>query len=140
MAEVAEQTRIHRPAEDIAADIAALIRSYHPLRQSRHWFTYTVVDGVVTLHGNVKPAVAQRVLLDNLPHIPGVEAVNADDLHSDEQIRIAVGQIVPPGVLVHVDFGRVALDGALPPRRKAEPLIKKIEKVPGVREVESFLP
>ena len=65
----------------------------------------------------------------------GVVAVEADDLHSDEALRITLGKLIPPGVLVNVDFGRVVLGGQLPARRKPEALVKKIEAVPGVRRV-----
>ncbi len=135
MVETAEAIHVARPDEDIADDIAALVRRYPPLLQSRHWFAFTIVEGVVTLSGNIKSAIAQRVLTDNLPYIPGVKAVDAKALHNDEEVRIAVGQIVPPGVTIHVDFGRVSVGGKLPPRRKPETLINRIEKVPGVRTV-----
>jgi osmotically-inducible protein OsmY len=126
-----------RPAEDIAEDIAALIRSYPPLAQSRHWFTWDVAEGVVTLRGNIKSAIAQRVLLDNAPHIPGVIRVDADDLHNDEDLRLKLASLLPPGIGVRVDYGRVLVSGTLPPRHKAEALIKRLEKTAGVRRVES---
>lgn len=135
MLEAPAQTITQRPDIDIAEDIASLIRSYDPLFQSRHWFTYQVRDGVVTLRGNVKSAIAERVLLDNVPDIPGVREVHAEELYNDEELRLRIGREVPPGVLVTVDFGRVVLSGTLPPRRKPEPLIKKVEKLPGVRKV-----
>ncbi len=129
--------QVKRPDEDIAEDIAALIRSYPPLKQARHWFTFDVKDGVVTLRGNVKSSIACRVLLDNVPDIPGVERVIADELYVDSDLsrRIAREADLPTGVLVSVDFGRVILSGVLPARRKAEPLIKKVAKFKGVREV-----
>ncbi len=139
MAQAIPPTQVRRPAEDIAEDIAALIRRFPPLSQSRHWFTCEVADGAVTLRGNIKSAIARRVLLDNVPDIPGVVAVHADDLHSDEDLRRQIGRLVPPGVLVQVDFGRVILSGSLPPRRKPESLIRRIEKVQGVRRVENRL-
>jgi|YNPBryBLVA2012_1023415.scaffolds.fasta_scaffold22049_2 osmotically-inducible protein OsmY len=129
--------QVKRPDEDIADDIAALIRSYPPLKQARHWFIFEVRDGVVTLRGNLKSSIACRVLLDNVPDIPGVERVVADELYVDSDLsrRIAREADLPAGVLVSVDFGRVILSGALPARRKAEPLVKKVAKIKGVREV-----
>lgn len=132
---VMEPTRLHRPDEDIAEDIAALIRSYDPLMQSRHWFTYDVRDGVVKLQGNINSAIAERVLLDNVPRIPGVEEVDAEELYNDEELRLRVGRMIPPGVLAHVDFGRVVLSGSLPDGHDPDAMIKRIEEMPGVRKV-----
>lgn len=134
-----EVVQTYRPAEDIAEDVAALIRSYPPLVQSRPWLHYSVEDGVVTLKGHVNSAITQRVLLDNLPRIPGVVQVDAAELHNDEDVRLAVAALLPLGVAMHVNYGFVLLTGTLPPRRKAEPLIARVEKVPGVRQVESRL-
>jgi osmotically-inducible protein OsmY len=135
MVDTSPANKVYRPAEDISEDIAALIRRFQPLAQSRHWFTYTVAEGVVTVRGNIKSPVGARVLLDNLPDIPGVVAVNAADLHDDPTLRVAVGKLLPPGIVITIDFGRVVLSGQLPPRRKPEALIRKIEAVPGVRRV-----
>lgn len=123
------------PSEDIAGAIYALIRRYPPLAQSRHYFTFSVVEGVVTLEGNIKSAIAERVLLDNVPHMPGVVKVIADNLTNDEDLRHQIGQIVPAGVLVNIDFGVVALGGSLPARRKPEALVNKVAKIKGVVRV-----
>jgi hypothetical protein len=140
MAEAVQaQTRTHRPAEDIAEDLASLIRSYPPLFHSRHWFTYEIAEGVVTLRGHIKSPIGYRVLMDNVPDIPGVEAVEADELYSDEDLRLEVARTIPPGVLARIDFGTVVLSGTLPPRRKPEALINKIATIKGVRKVESNL-
>lgn len=134
-----DAVQTYRPAEDIAEDIAALVRSYPPLVQSRPWFHYRVEDGVVTLEGHIKSAVAQRILLDNLPRIPGVIRVDASGLHNDEELRLAVARLLPVGVAAHINYGHVVLTGELPARRKPEPLIARVEKLPGVRKVENRL-
>lgn len=139
MLELNDTVAIRRPDEDIAEDIAALVRRFPPLAQSRHWFTASVADGVVTVKGHIKSAVGARVLLDNLPLIPGVEAVDASGLYNDEDLRLEVGKVVPPGVRVAVDFGHVKLSGKIPPHHKAEALIRSVEKVPGVRRVTANL-
>lgn len=139
MVELQESVKIRRPDEDIAEDIAALIRRFPPLMQSRHWLTVSVVDGVVTVKGHIKSAVGARVLLDNLPDIPGVVSVDSSELYNDDDLRLAVGRVIPPGVRAVVDFGHVLLTGTLPPRHKADTLIRRVEKVPGVRRVSSKL-
>ncbi len=139
MLELHDEVKIRRPDEDIAEDIAALIRRFPPLMQSRHWFAFSVKDGVVTVRGHIKSAVGMRVLLDNLPDIPGVESVDASELYNDDDLRRAVGRVIPPGVRATVDFGHVLLTGTLPPRHKVDALLRKVEKVPGVRRVSSNL-
>ena len=134
-----DAVQTYRPAEDIAEDIAALVRRYPPLVQSRSWFHYRVEDGVVTLEGHIKSAIAERILLDNLPRIPGVVQVDSSDLHNDEDLRLALGQLLPVGVTLYVDYGYVVIMGSLPARRKPEALIARLAKVPGVRTLESRL-
>ncbi len=139
MADALQTTVTQRSDMDIAEDIAALVRDYPPLTQSRHWFTVTVREGEVTLSGNIKSSIAYRVLHDNLLNMPGVVAIHTDDIHYDESIRLAVGKVLPPGVWARVDFGRVAVMGSLPPRRKPDALLKKIAGIPGVRRVDNLL-
>ena len=135
MENTAATTPAYRPAEDIAENIAALVRAYPPLMHSRHTFSYNVAEGVVTLKGHIKSVIAERVLLDNVPHIPGVEAVEAKELYNDEALRMAVARVIPAGILVNIDSGYVHVSGMLPPRRKPEALVKKIEDIKGVRGV-----
>ena len=134
-----DAVQTYRPAEDIAEDIAALVRHYPPLVQSRSWFTYQVADGVVTLEGHIKSAIAEGILLDNLPRIPGVIRVDSSGLFNDEDLRLALGKLLPVGVTLYVDYGYVVIMGSLPARRKPEALIARLAKVPGVRTLESRL-
>lgn len=125
-----------RPAEDIMDDIAAIIRRYPPLAQSRHAFAAHVGDdGSVTLTGNIKSTIAGSILQANITGIPGVTALDMRDLVSDEQLRLRAGKLLPAGVRAHVDYGRVVLTGSLPPRFKAATLAGKLEALPGVRRV-----
>jgi ribose 5-phosphate isomerase len=124
-----------RPAADIHEDIAGLIRSYPPLVQSRHQFMVEIADGVVTVRGYIKSIIAERVLQDNLPRIPGVVAVDLDALYNDESMRMALGKVVPAGALITVDYGVVIVSGHLPQGLTEEKLTAQIEQVPGVRRV-----
>lgn len=139
MTQAPEMTQVTRPAEDIAEDITALVRRFSPLWQSRHWFTYTVQDGVVTVQGNIKSSVGHRVLLDNVPHIPGVVRLDSSGLFNDEDLRLQIGRVMPAGVLVNVNFGRVVISGRLPNGQSADALIARIEQLDGVRRVDSRL-
>jgi hypothetical protein len=131
-----QELLVTRPAEDIAADIAAIIRNFHPLAQSRHKFSYAVSpDGTLLLTGHIKSPVAAQVLCAQAARVPGVTSIDTDALFDDETLRLAVGQVLPPGVRAMVDYGRVALSGQLPPRFKAETLVRKVEKIPGVSAV-----
>lgn len=130
-------TTAFRPAEDIAADIASLVRAFPPLVQSRHWFAYTVAAGVVTITGHIKSPVAERVLLDNVPDIPGVLEVDTTALYNDDDLRRDVGKVLPPGVWSAVNFGAVALTGSLPAGVDADTVVKTVLAVPGVRTVEA---
>ncbi|GAB4576292.1 MAG: hypothetical protein Kow0077_31980 [Anaerolineae bacterium] len=137
---VAQAVQLHRPVEDINEDIAAIIRRFHPLAQSRHFFTYEVTpEGVVRFSGHIKSQVAQKILLDSVARIPGVSGVDISDLHTEEELRIAVGRVLPPGVRARVDYGDVILVGKLPPRHKVETLVKKVASIPGVVHVQTAL-
>ncbi len=126
---------VHRPDEDIEEEIELLIRSFSPLKSSRGYFTYKSVDGHVVVEGNVRSPQARRVLLDNIPHIRGVVSCDSAKLVDDEMVRIAVGELLPPGVLASVHFGAVALTGNLPDGASADTIIDAVSKIPGVRRV-----
>ncbi len=139
MTQAPETTQVFRPAEDIVEDIAALIRRFPPLWQSRHWFTTAARDGVVTVRGNIKSSVGRRVLLDNVPVIPGVVRLESSALFNDEDLRRQIGQIAPAGALVNVNFGRVVISGRLPAGDSPDALLARIKKLDGVRRVDNRL-
>jgi hypothetical protein len=128
-------TPASRPDVDIVADIDALVRSFIPLRPSKSFFSYTCHNGAVTLAGNVRNAQAVQVLTTNVPRIVGVTRVNAANLYDDETVRVAIGQLLPPGVYVSVQHGGVALTGKLPAGASAEVITNAVGAVPGVRRV-----
>ncbi len=126
---------IHRPDEDIEEEIELLIRSFSPLKTSRGYFNYKSVDGHVSVEGNVRSPQARRVLIDNIPHIRGVVSCDSTKLVDDEMVRIAVGELLPPGVLASVHYGAVALTGNLPEGASADTITEAVSKVQGVRRV-----
>ncbi|MFP4323462.1 MAG: BON domain-containing protein [Anaerolineales bacterium] len=123
---------ITRPDVDIEEDIRHLIRSYDPLKQAQHHVHYTVSDGHVILQGHVRSVQAHRVLIDNVPDIEGVVRVNADGLFDDETVRLEIGQVVPAGVIVRVNYGHVVLTGPQSPDIDPGVLVPKVQAVPGV--------
>jgi hypothetical protein len=128
---------VHRPDEDIEEEIELLIRSFSPLKTSRGYFSYKSVDGHVTVDGNVRSPQARRVLIDNIPHIRGVASCDSTKLVDDEMVRLAVGELLPPGVLASVHYGAVALTGNLPEGASADTISDAVRKIPGVRRVGS---
>jgi len=124
-----------RPDEDIEEEIGTLIRTYPPLKASRPYFTFQARNGHVKLTGNVLSPQARQVLCDNVPRIQGVKGCDCSELYDDEMVRFAVGQILPPGVVVSVRYGTVALTGQLPDGAKPEVIQAAAAKVPGVRRV-----
>ncbi len=124
-----------RPDLDIEEEIELLIRSFAPLKASRGYFKFKSTNGHVTVEGNVRNPQARRVLLDNIPHIRGVVSCDSTKLYDDEMVRVAVGELLPPGVLASVHYGAVALTGHLPEGASADTIVKAIGEVPGVRRV-----
>lgn len=130
-----DNVKASRPDVDIEEDVAQLIRSYPPLQMSRAYFTYRSVDGVLQLHGNVRTPQARRVLVENAARIPGVMQVDNNDLHDDEALRMAIGQLLPVGVYATVHGGVVSLTGQHLDHEAAQLLISAVQAVPGVRRV-----
>lgn len=125
-----------RPASDIEADIRRFIREFDPLKQGVHHIAYEVDnDGVVTLRGNVRAAVARRVLVDNVPDFAGVTQMNADELYDDDTLRFAVGKLLPAGIYSRVNYGHVTLAGVPAEGLDTEALVAKVEAIDGVVRV-----
>ena len=124
-----------RPDVDIEEEIELLIRSFAPLKASRGYFSFKSTQGHVRVQGNVRNPQARRVLLDNVPHIRGVVDCDSTELYDDEMVRLAVGQLLPPGVFANVHYGAVALTGSLPDGASADMITRAISALPGVRRV-----
>lgn len=128
-----ERIVTQRPDEDIEESIADLIRSYPPLRTSRAFFTFASQGGQVKFMGNVRTPQERHLLAERVPHIAGVQSVDVSELYDDEQVRFAVGKVLPNGVYATVHFGAVALTGRLPEGMSAELLLEQVRAVAGVR-------
>jgi osmotically-inducible protein OsmY len=125
-----------RPDVDIHGEIDHLIAHYPPLQHDRHQITITVESGVVTVRGNLQSGVTHRYLLNNLPELEGVVAVNAEALYNDEVIRLEAGRVVPPGVVVaRVRYGQIVLGGRLPAGTAQEAVTGAAAQIPGVTRV-----
>ena len=128
-----------RSDEGIIEDIRALIRSYDPLKASREAFDFSVMNGVVRLEGHVQNKRSYRVLMDNVPDIKGVQAVDDSNLYDDETLMYNVGQLLPRGIRVRVDHGDVTLIGkAQDAEVDIQDLMMDIAEVPGVASVEDM--
>ena len=137
-----EATAIKRPAADIEEDIREFIRSYDPLKQAKHHFSYMADDnGKVTLSGHVRSVQAHRVLVDNVPDIEGVTSVHASALFDDETLRLEVGKLLPRGVMAKVNYGHVTLYGMMPEDVSPDGVIRTVKAHPGVHGIDTqFLP
>ncbi|MBZ0277223.1 MAG: BON domain-containing protein [Anaerolineae bacterium] len=130
------ETIEQRPDVDIVGDIEHLIAHYPPLQHDRGYFTVSVTAGVVTVSGHVQSPITRRYMMDALPEVPGVVAVQAESLHDDQSIRLEAGRIVPSNVQVaRVQFGIVVLGGSLPADATAEAVVADVQQVAGVRQV-----
>jgi len=122
-----------RPDVDIEEDIRKFIRSYDPVKQARGHFEFSCQNGNVKVWGNVRSMQAKRVLIDNIyPDISGVVSLDASQLYDDESLRLEIGQLIPDGVLIRMNYGSVVVTF---PRGfgNAEEVLAKIRQVPGVR-------
>jgi osmotically-inducible protein OsmY len=125
--------------EVIAQEIRDYIRSYDPLKASRDKLNVAVMNGVVRLSGYVETKRVRRFLMDYIPDLPGVLAIDDTLLYDDESLMLEVGKILPWGVRIRVDHGMVSLIGTLPNTVTAQDLILDISEIPGVDEVINLL-
>lgn len=129
-----------RPDVDILADIEAVIVHYPPLQQDRHHFKVRVQSGSVVISGHVRTPITRRYLLDRVGTVADVTEIDATNLHTEEEIRLAAAKVVPDGVLVNVRYGVVILNGKLPEGVTAEAVAQAFKTIPGVERVaESFV-
>ncbi len=121
---------------DIYAGIQGIMQdSYPPLMHDRHRIKVEVNNGDVILSGHVKVPQTANYLLRHVQAVPGVKAVDVQAIYNDEAIRLDVGQVVPPGIQIVVEYGAVVLVGELPVGVEAEALVKTVAKVAGVHRV-----
>lgn len=122
-----------RPDEDILEDIREFVRGYDPLKRDREHFECTSVNGHVSLKGHTRSAKSRRVLVDNVPDVPGVVSMDASQLYDDETLRFDVGKVLPHGTFVRVNYGSVVITGTLPAGTDAHAVIEAVKSVEGVR-------
>ncbi len=124
-----------RPDVDILADIEEIIVHYPPLQQDRHHFKVRVQSGSVVISGHVRTPITRGYLLDHVSTVADVNEMDATSLHTEEEIRLAAGGLVPNGVLVNVRYGAVILNGSLPEGASAEAVVHEVAQIPGVERV-----
>ena len=124
-----------RPDIDIRADVEEFIVHYPPTNNDRFHLDVDVRNGVVILSGYVKTLNTHDYLLGNLPTIKGIAGVQTDRLYIDEQIRLEVGQVIPAGVNVNVEYGVVVLTGKLTEDASEDRFVGRIASIPGVNRV-----
>jgi osmotically-inducible protein OsmY len=119
----------------IAEDIRRIIQDYPPAVNDRHRIHYSVQDGVITLSGYVRSYPTFIYLLNRIEAIRGIQGIVADEFYNDEYLRREVGQVVPSGVQVRVEYGTVALTGTLPEDADVESVVRQVGLVDGVHRV-----
>lgn len=124
-----------RADAEIEADIEDIYTTYPPLMHDHRNIKVAVEDGIVTIRGYVKAQPTHIYFMNKLKHVRGVNAFNTDEFHNDEVIRLDVGQVIPVGVYVLVEYGSVILSGKLPEDVEVSDLVKKVGLVDGVRRV-----
>ena len=133
------ESKTTTPSSDTDIDILARIQhelsSYPPYMADRHRVHFSVNDGVVVVSGYVKSPITETFVVNRVRNVPGVSDVMDDDFYNDEEIRLDVGRVVPPGVMVTIEYGAVILSGNLPEGTTVEQLVHKVGQVPGVHHV-----
>lgn len=124
-----------KPDTDLREAVEHAVVHYPPLVTDRHHFHIDIHDGEVTLSGHVLAPATRDYLVQTLSHIDGVSGIHAEQLYSDEKIRLAIGAEIPMGVIANVEYGVVILSGALPHGTTVEALTQKIGQIPGVARV-----
>jgi hypothetical protein len=123
-----------RPDMDIEEDINGSLRDFAPLKAARGFFKIQSTSGNVKLSGNVGSPQAKLMLLHYVLKTAGVTNVDMSDLYDDEDIRLNVGGIIPEGILVNVQFGRVVLSSTLPDGHQET--LRRVQSAAGIRKVE----
>jgi hypothetical protein len=123
-----------KPTLDIREDIETIIRTYPPLRESRPHLKIDVDPaGKVTLLGNVRTHVIERVLVDSTRLVEGVTTVDDSALYNDDEILVEAGKLLPPGVYLTAVNGALVLTGREP--TEVDALVDAVKAVSGVRAV-----
>ncbi len=132
---MAENINVLRSDVDILNDIHNLLYAYPPVSHDRDFFHVTVKDGVVTVSGHLRSAVAHRWIRAALSQVEGVQALCLDTLYNDDELRLQIGHLVPPGVFVNVNHGAVTLTGHLPPEVTDAQVVQQVASVKGITRI-----
>ena len=138
MAEHAQDMLVYSD-EVISQQIRDFLRVYDPVKASRPNFSFNVINGIVRLEGYVANRREYRVLMDNIPGMPGVVAVDDSMLFDDEALLMALAQHSPMGVRIRVEDGVVMLMGRIQDGTDPMELVLDLAAVPGVSKVKNYL-
>lgn len=129
------ETATVRPDIDIENDLHELVTRYKPLMHDRRNYRFVVEDGHVTVVGYVKGKPTYEYLRDHAPNVRGVKSVNLEKFYNDDDLRLDVGQVLPMGIYVRMEYGAAILSGRLPEGMTAEDIMRQVATVPGIRRV-----
>lgn len=132
---MAENTRVIRSDLDILDDLHSLMATYPPINHNRDFIRVVVNEGAVVVSGNVQSKVMYHWIINTFPRVEGVRALSVDALFCDDDLRLEIGQLVPPGVFVNVNNGTVTLTGRLPQGMVDAELVQTVANVRGVRRI-----
>ena len=121
---------------DIEAGIQKVMQdSYPPLMHDRHRIDVELQNGQVTISGYVKVPHTASYLVNKVQQVEGVKSVDTEGFYNDEDIRLRVGRVVPPGVQIIVEYGAVILAGKLPDGANVDEVVGAVRALPGVHRV-----
>lgn len=121
---------------DIQHDLDHLEYDYPPLMSDRFHIKFATNEGNVTITGYVKTVATYDYLLNAVNNVDGVQAVNADGLYVDDNIRRDVGRAIPLGIILQVEYGTVILiDEPNDNNVKIADVVKQVSEVTGVKQV-----
>lgn len=124
-----------RPTVDILADAEKIVKQYPPMVQDRPHVHIEVEGDRIRISGHTRTIITHRYITYRLSTITGVAQVEADELYSDDRIRLAVGEQLPAGVFVQMLYGTAIITGTLPEGVDSASLIASLKAIPGVRDV-----
>lgn len=130
-----ENISVLRSDIDILDDIHNLVYTYPPASHDRDFFHVTVKEGVATVSGHVRSVVVDHWMRGTLSQVEGLHALNLDTLYNDDDLRLQIGHLVPPGVFVNVNHGAVTLTGRLPQGLTDAELVQRVAAVKGVTRI-----
>jgi osmotically-inducible protein OsmY len=120
---------------DIQDDIEDVILHYPPANNDRHHIDVRVEGGVATISGHAKTPITRLYLLNAISLVRGVNDLRADRFYDDETLRLELGQVIPLGIYVNVEYGTVVLSGTLSDEMTDDELVRRVASVRGVNRV-----